>query len=295
MSTAHPVDLVHDGLPGAISSWLVLGPEPTVIDPGPTASLENLYAGLSEHGLGVQEVKRVVLTHIHLDHAGATGQMVRDNPRLEVFVHEDGAPHMVDPTKLDASTRRTFGEAHDRLWGPVVPVPADSIRVWRQSERTVLPGLEVHATPGHIPSHLSYLHESSGAFLSGDALGIRLGPGALPHPPTPPPSLDVPAWEATLEHLALVDAEWTGVAHFGRHETPKELAPDLLMRLREVVERVKISYEAGTLDEDGDAFEEEARTRQAEGRDRAEVDRYFTTFGGKTDWDGVAFWVKRNR
>ncbi len=295
MSGVYPIDLMHDGLPGAISSWLVLEPEPAIIDPGPTASLQDLYAGLSQHGLTVQDLRRVVLTHIHLDHAGGTGQMLRDNPGLEVFVHADGAPHLVDPTKLDASTRRTFGDAHDRLWGPIVPVPTDSIRVWRADETGGLPGFEVHPTPGHIASHLSYLHESTGAFLSGDALGIRLGAGAAAHPPTPPPSLDVPAWEATLEHLSRVDAEWTGVAHFGSHGTPKELAPPLLGRLREVVERVGRAVAAGTVEEEGVAYEEEVREGQGLGRDRDEVDRYFTAFSGKTDWDGVVFWVTRNR
>lgn len=293
MGSVHPIDLIHDGLPGAISAWLVLDPVPVVIDPGPTASLHNLKAGLAGHGLGVADLSRIVLTHIHLDHAGGTGQLVRENPSLEVFVHADGAPHMVDPTKLDASTRRTFGEAHDRLWGPVVPVPADRIRAWSPDSPAGLPGFEVLATPGHIGSHLAYRHDTSGGLMSGDSLGIRLGKGVGPHPPTPPPSLDVPAWEQTLLALAEVDAEWTGVAHFGRHEAPSILAPALLERLRVLVDRVRASMEAGTVDADGDAYEEESRALQAVSRDRAEVDRYFGAFSAKTDWNGIAFWLKR--
>lgn len=265
-----------------------------VVDPGPTASLANLRAGLGQNGLAVSDLRRVLLTHIHLDHAGGTGQLVVENPDIEVVVHADGAPHLIDPTKLDASTRRTFGDAHDRLWGPVVPVPASALRPWSPDSGGALDGIEVHPTPGHIASHLSFFHKQTGAFLAGDALGIRLGPSVPPHPPTPPPSLDVPAWESTLIRLASLDAEWTGVAHFGRHEAPAELATPLLQRLREVLERVRESAERGTLDADGDAYEEEVRGRQASGRERSEVDRYFTAFSGKTDWEGIAFWVKRN-
>lgn len=292
--TCHPVDLIHDGLPGAISAWLVTAPEPCVIDPGPTASLDALRAGLAAHGLAVQDLRRVVLTHIHLDHAGGTGALVREHPDLEVVVHVDGAPHLVDPTKLDASTRRTFGEAHDRLWGPVVPVPADRIRSWDPAAPVHPPGLEVNATPGHIGTHLSFLHEDSGTFLAGDALGIRLGSGVPPHPPTPPPSLDVPAWRSTLDALARVDAASTGVAHFGRHEPPNVIAGPLRARLDAVVDRVRDAIADDRVDAEGDAYEEEVRAAQAQSRPRSEVDRYFTTFSAKTDWNGIAFWLKRH-
>jgi len=294
-----PVDLIHDGLPGAISAWVVLEPEPMVIDPGPTASLGNLRNGLEQLGLSVSDLRRIVLTHIHLDHAGGSGALVRENPALEVVVHHEGAPHMADPSKLDASTRRTFGEAHDRLWGPVVPVPADRIRAWNPNEPGSVPGLQVIATPGHIASHLSYLHALSGTLVAGDALGILLGPGADPHPPTPPPSLDLAAWHDTLARLQQIEAESTGVAHFGGHaRPPAELASLLRERLRDVTDRVhdartRGAVEPDALEQDAQAYEEEVRTRMARVRSRAEVDRYFDVFRGSTDYAGVAFHLKR--
>ena len=127
------IDLVHSGmaLERAMAAYLVDGDEPTLVDPGPTTTLDHLTEELSRLGVGAGDLRHVLLTHIHLDHAGATGHLLERYPEAVVHVHEDGAPHMLDPERLVASTRRTFKEAHDRLWGEMKPVPAARLRAWR--------------------------------------------------------------------------------------------------------------------------------------------------------------------
>ena len=290
----HTIDVVHGGLRGAITSYLLLGDEPALVDPGPTASLGGLKKGMAAHGVRVRDLKRVFLTHVHLDHAGATGHLVGDNADLEVIVHEGGAPHMVDPDKLVASTRRTFGDAHDRLWGNVRPVPAGNLRTWKTGGRSV-GGLRPLHTPGHIAHHLAFLDESTGTLFSGDALGIVLAEGAPGHPPTPPPSLDVRAWEDTLEALADIGAERAAVAHAGIHEdNPGKRALRLLERLREVTRRARASLYEGTVAAEREQYALEVRDQVATYRERAEVDEYFDSFSARTDWDGLIFYLERN-
>ena len=149
----------------------------------PSTALDALRTGLADLGLAVRDLRHVVLTHIHLDHAGASGHLVRDNPVIRVHVHEDGAPHLADPEKLVASTRRTFGEAHDRLWGEVLPVPEPNLVSSSAEGWSHVTGLRSVATPGHLASHLSYVSERDGTFYAGDAMGIILGDGAPSHPP----------------------------------------------------------------------------------------------------------------
>ena len=130
MSAHVCIDLQHLDLEGAIACYVVDGPEPTIIDPGPTTTMDRLVGELAEVGIGPNDLRHILLTHIHLDHAGATGHLMELFPNARVHVHEDGASHMVDPERLVSSTRRTFGELHDRLWGEVKPVPADRIEAW---------------------------------------------------------------------------------------------------------------------------------------------------------------------
>ena len=287
-----PIDLVHLGQPGTISSYWIDGTEPAVVDPGPSTSLQGLEAGLAAQGLGLADVCHLLLTHVHLDHAGCTGHLVQRYPHLVVHVHVDGAPHMVDPERLVSSTRRTFGDNHDRLWGEVLPVPKERIRAWEPSTRFPIPGVRVFPTPGHIAHHVSYLAEGDGIFLAGDTLGVILAPGAPTHPPTPPPGLSVPAWLQTLDEIEPIGPDLIGPGHFGFHEDFAGRVRQMRERLLALQERVKEAMTTGD-DSDRAVFQSEVREELAEFRPRDEIDGYFDAFTAAGDWDGMRFYLER--
>ena len=294
MTDVHCIDLEHLDLPGAIASYLIEGPEPTLVDPGPATTADRLTEALGERGVGPNDLAHILLTHVHLDHAGATGDMVRRFPRATVHVHEVGAPHMADPERLVASTRRTFGDAHDRLWGETRAVPAGRIRAWRPGEPGPWREMRPFGTPGHTSHHVAYLDERTGTLFAGDALGIVLHPDAPTHPATPPPGVDVEEWTATLQEIAAVGPERAGVTHFGVHESVTERCDSMVRMLVTLRERVEEAVARG---DEGDAvrFDEEARASVAPciGKDRA--DRYFDTFSAATDWAGMRLYLKRNQ
>ncbi len=292
MSAPDCIDLVHLGLEGAICCYLVDAEEPTIIDPGPTTTLDGLVAELSQRGVGSDDLRHILLTHVHLDHAGATGDLLDRFPKAVVHVHHDGASHMVDPERLVASTRRTFGDNHDRLWGEVKPVAADRIRAWRPGERGPWAGLRPVPTPGHIAHHLAYLDERDGTLFSGDSMGIVLA-GGPSHPPTPPPAVDLPAWARTLDELAGIGAERFGATHFGLHGDVEPRRAALAERLEALEARVRVALEAG---DEGDAprFDQEVREELAPFMGQERVNRYFDMFPAAIDWAGVAFYLKRN-
>lgn len=199
------LDVMHLGTPRVICCH---EPEPGVlVDPGPASSVDGLLAAL-----GDVEPRRLLLTHIHLDHAGATGVLVRRFPQLEVWVHEVGARHVVDPSKLIASATRLYGDDMERLWGEIVPVPEANLRVLRGGER--IDGFTVEYTPGHASHHVAYLHEASGTALCGDVAGVRIGDGPL-IPPTPPPDIDVGAWHRSVDVVAGWGPQRLALTHWG--------------------------------------------------------------------------------
>jgi glyoxylase-like metal-dependent hydrolase (beta-lactamase superfamily II) len=287
------IDLEHLGLNGAIGCYLVEGGEPTIVDPGPTTTVERLVAELHEQGVGPADLRHILLTHVHLDHAGATGHLVERFPRATVHVHEDGASHLVDPERLVASTRRTFGELHDRLWGEMKPVPEDRIEAWRPGELGTQRILRPVATPGHISHHVAYLDETDGTFFSGDSMGIALS-GGPQHPPTPPPAVDLPDWRRTLDEIERIGPERFGATHFGLYDDVEARRVQLRERLDALEDRVRVAIDAGQEVEDAERFEREVREELAPYMGEDRVNRYFDMFPARTDWAGVAFYVKRN-
>ncbi len=199
------IDVDHVGRSRVICCYEVDG---VLVDPGPESSVETLLAKLD--GL---EPRALLLTHIHFDHAGASGALVRRYPDLPVYVHDRGAPHMVDPERLVASARRLYGEDFDRLWGEVIPVPDDNIRVLHGDER--VEGFRVAYTPGHASHHVSYLHQDSGIAYVGDVAGVRIQPEEIVVAPTPPPDVDVEAWHRSLDTVARWDPSALAPTHFG--------------------------------------------------------------------------------
>jgi len=204
------IDVMHLGRDRVIGAYEV--GEGVIVDPGPASTSETLL----EH----VEPRVLLLTHIHLDHAGATGALVQRWPDLEVWVHERGAPHLADPEKLLRSASRLYGDDMDRLWGEMVPVPRDRLRVLGDSD-TLTHGFRSAYTPGHASHHVSYLHEPSGMAFTGDAGGVRVGDGP-PMAPTPPPDVDVEAWRRTLDLIEGWDPDAIAPTHFGRHESVRD-------------------------------------------------------------------------
>jgi len=204
------IDLHHQG-PGIVGCYLLETEDGSALfDCGPTTTVPHLKAGLAEAGLDLSEVRHLLLSHIHLDHAGAAGVLVRQNPWLQVHVSEVGAPHLVDPGKLEVSARRLYGEAFDDLWGELAPVPEKNVHV--VGERVA--GLDCFPTPGHASHHVSYL-DAEGTLFAGDAAGVRLAGASFVMPPCPPPELDPEAWERTIEEIERRTPGRLALIHFG--------------------------------------------------------------------------------
>jgi glyoxylase-like metal-dependent hydrolase (beta-lactamase superfamily II) len=216
------IDVEHLGRPHVIGCWQVDG---ALVDPGPESSLRTLLAALEE------PPRALLLTHIHLDHAAATGALVRHWPDLEVYVHQRGAPHLVDPSKLLASAERLYGDEMNRLWGEIVPVPKENVRVLTGGE-TVL-GMRVAYTPGHASHHVCYFHEESGTAFTGDVAAVRIPPSGFVVPPTPPPDIDIETWEDSLSIVESWRPERLALTHFGAVDRPGEHLATVRERLRE--------------------------------------------------------------
>jgi glyoxylase-like metal-dependent hydrolase (beta-lactamase superfamily II) len=186
-------------------------------DCGPSTCIPALKAALDERGLELTDVRHLLLSHIHLDHAGAAGTLVREHPGLRVHVSEIGAPHVVDPSRLEASARRLYGDAFDILWGELASVPQENVEV--VGSRVV--GLDCFPSPGHATHHVCYLH-ADGTLYAGDAAGVRIQPARYVLPVSPPPDVDVEGWFRTFEEIERRQPERLALIHFGVAESPSE-------------------------------------------------------------------------
>ena len=210
MNVLGSIDLRFRGRREAIGVYLVdTDSGPALFDTGPTSTLHTLEAGLADHGTSLGELRHILLSHVHLDHAGAVGTIVRDHPQLTVWVAKVGAPHLVDPSRLERSARRIFGESFDELWGELAPVPERNVRI---AAGSVL-GWEAFPTVGHASHHVSYA--CGGTVLAGDAAGVRLPSSQYVLPAAPPPDIDVDAWHATVAAIRARRPERLAVSHFG--------------------------------------------------------------------------------
>jgi glyoxylase-like metal-dependent hydrolase (beta-lactamase superfamily II) len=240
--------------------------------------------------IGDERPRAVLLTHIHLDHAAATGALVRRWPELEVYVHERGAPHLVDPSKLLASAERLYGDRLNYLWGEILPVPEENVRVLRGGE-TVL-GMEVAYTPGHASHHVCYFHPESGTAFVGDVAACRIPPSNLIVPPTPPPDIDIEVWEESLDTVAAWSPRHLALTHFGAVEDDVpghiEAVRAKLREEAELAQRMnKPAYDA----------DNEARIRSAlaaEGIEGDTVDELLQAVPTAYQWSGLdRYWRKK--
>jgi glyoxylase-like metal-dependent hydrolase (beta-lactamase superfamily II) len=240
------IDVMHLGRPHVIGCWEVDG---ALVDPGPESSVQTLLKAIGE-----ERPRALLLTHIHLDHAAATGALVRRWPDLEVYVHERGAPHLIDPTRLLASAGRLYGDQMERLWGEIVPVPEENVRALKGGEHVL--GMRTAYTPGHASHHLCYLHEDSGTAFVGDIAAVLIPGTNLIVPPTPPPDIDIEAWEDSIGIVEGWQPDRLAITHFGGVDDPAPHLARVRERLREEAQLAK------ELDET--AYEARHRTRVAE-------------------------------
>ena len=270
-----------------------------LIDPGPEVRLAALRAGLAEMGHALVDVRAVLLTHIHLDHATAAGAIVREAPRARVYVHAVGAPHMADPARLLASAGRIYGDAMATLWGDFLPVPGAALRVVDEGDVVALGGrrLKVAYVPGHAKHHVAYYEAATGTAWVGDVGGIRIGNGpALPV--TPPPDIDVEVWKASTERVMAWAPERIVATHFGAYG-------DVRGHFEELREGLDAwaGWVRGSLGGGGGGRDDSERARDfaacvVEGLggvvSEAVVDRYETASGFPDSWWGLArYWRKR--
>jgi glyoxylase-like metal-dependent hydrolase (beta-lactamase superfamily II) len=234
MDSLRLIDLNFASAPHAIGVYLVDSDDgPALFDCGPSSTLDALETGLAGHGLALADVRHLLLSHIHLDHAGAAGTLVRRVPGLTVWVSPIGQPHLIDPSRLERSARRLYGEMFDPLWGELAPVPAENVRV---ADGDVL-GWDAFPTPGHASHHVSYLRD--GTLLAGDAAGVRMPGASYVLPVSPPPDITVEGWHTTIAEIRRREPERLALIHFGVHEDVTAHLDRLELELDRWAERVR--------------------------------------------------------
>jgi glyoxylase-like metal-dependent hydrolase (beta-lactamase superfamily II) len=218
---------LHGGIERVMGAYVVETPDgPGLVDCGPASTFGALKAGLEERGLSVRDLRHLLLSHIHLDHAGAAGLLVRENPELRVHVAEEGAFHLTFPEVLEFGAREVYGAQFDELWGEVVAVPEANVVVLEEH----VAGFEAIATPGHAPHHFSFL-DAEGTLYAGDAAGMRAEPERFVLPPMAPPDVDVAAWQRTISELEARRPACLALTHFGLVADPLEHLATLRERL----------------------------------------------------------------
>ena len=277
MDSLRLIDLHFGGAPHAIGVYLVDTDDgPALFDCGPASTLAALEAGLADHGLALTDVRHLLLSHIHLDHAGAAGPLVRRLPGLTVWVSEIGRPHLVDPSRLERSARRLYGDLFDPLWGELAPVPEENVRV---AAGDVL-GWDAFPTPGHAVHHVSY--ERDGTVLAGDAAGVRMPGAGYVLPVSPPPDIDVEGWHATVAAIRARDPQRLALIHFGVHEDVTTHLDRLEAELDRWAERV------------GGGMEQEEFIAAARADAGADADLYDRVAPLWQSWQGMRrYWEKK--
>jgi len=290
------LDLQFLGEPGIIATGLLSGRDGVaLVDPGPSTCLATLKKHLESRGVPLGDIRAILLTHIHLDHAGATGSLLRDCPNATVLVHEAGARHLSDPSKLVASASRLYGADMERLWGEILPVPAERLKVIGD-ERLHIAGhdIEVAKTPGHASHHVSFFLPDSGVAFVGDTAGICRASGRVVLPPTPPPDIDLDAWRISTDRILGWNPDVLFLTHFGPQRSPRVHFGDLWTRMEDWSRRVRASLERpGTDEERAQQFTKDVMDDLARATSRQEADAY--TKAGRFDlsWSGLARYWRR--
>ena len=291
------IDLGFLGRSNVIAAPIVRGPGGVaIIDPGPTTCLGTLEQGLQAHGIRWEDVRHLMLTHIHLDHAGAAGTIVREHPHITVLVHERGAKHMIDPSRLLDSATRVYGNDMDRLWGEFASVPQTKIVSLSGGEKVDAGGrtFDVAYTPGHASHHVSYFDASSGVAFVGDVAGVCVSGGYV-LPPTPPPDIDLELWRTSADRILEWSPSTLFLSHFGPVTRVRPHLAELLDNLAMTAAAVRESLNGtGSDEEKSERFAEWLRQDLRRKMTDAEVDAYVVAAGFKYLWFGLErYWRKR--
>lgn len=297
MNAIHTLDTFWTGRPHSVAAALLESSgHRALIDPGPASTVETLRQQLQEHGLTVADLDVILLTHIHLDHAGATGTLLRENPRLAVYVHSRGAAHLVDPAKLLASASRLWGDELPRLFGNTLPVPAENLRILEGGEKLKLGTRElaVEYTPGHASHHVSYFDEIAGTAFVGDTAGIRIANGPFILPATPPPDISLELWDASFNAILARRPARLFVTHYGIAENPPAHLAIFRERLHRWAEMAANSLQQNANEiSAAEHFATAARSELAGAVSAAEVQHYAATAGLDLSFLGLARYLRK--
>lgn len=300
--TAYPLatgvdyaDLRFLGQPGIIATGLLHGADGiAIVDPGPATCLAALEASLEERGFGWADLRAVLVTHIHLDHAGGAGHVLQAAPAAKLYVHERGARHMVDPSRLIASATRLYQADMDRLWGTMLPVPAGRVEVLGERNSLTICGhdVEVAYTPGHATHHVSYFLPGPRIAFVGDTAGICRPSGRIVLPPTPPPDIDLEAWRVSTETILGWNPDVLFLTHFGPQTSPSMHFHDLWRRMDDWSARVRASLSSsGTDEERADQFTRSVVAEIERWTSPAEAAAYARAGRFEFSWAGLArYW-----
>ena len=294
------VDLDFLGYPNIIATAVLHGPGGVaLIDPGPSTSLTTLRSTLERSGIRIADVRQILLTHIHLDHAGVTGSLVKENPAIDVFVHERGAAHLADPTKLLSSATRLYGHDMDRLWGEFLAVPRERLRELRGGETIAAGGrtLEVAYTPGHASHHVSYFEPSTRIAFVGDTAGIRRGTGKYIMPASPPPDVNLEQWRESEAKILGWDPDTLFLTHFGPFNGARQHFHEMMSRLDEWSRTARrlVADERLTDEEREEQFVADARLDLRRIVGVADAEQYSRAGSIAYSWQGLArYWRKRS-
>jgi glyoxylase-like metal-dependent hydrolase (beta-lactamase superfamily II) len=291
------VDLQFHGRPQVIASGLVQGRGGVaIVDPGPTTCLPALELGLQASGIRWLDVRQILLTHIHLDHAGATGTIVREHPHIKVLVHERGARHMADPSRLIESATRIYGDRMEHFWGEFAPVPTSNLVLLFGNETIEAGGrtFDVAYTPGHASHHVSFFDASSGVAFVGDTAGVCINGGYV-LPPTPPPDVDIELWQGSVDRILAWSPATLMLTHFGPVTSVRPHLATLIENLK-TTSGIALSLlsEPGSDEERGRAFAEQLRRVLRSHMTESEVMTYVVAAAYEHLFSGLArYWRKR--
>ena len=290
-------DLQFLGRPHAIATAVIQGTGTVaLVDPGPTSCLPVLERELGRQGIRTADVTQILLTHIHLDHAGATGTLLERHPDIRVVVHERGAPHLIDPARLLDSATRLYGAEMDRLWGVVLPVPASAVQTVAGGETVAAGGRDfaIAYTPGHAAHHVSYFDASSGIALVGDTAGVTVDGGYV-LPPTPPPDIDLALWRESIRTIERWSPSTLFLTHFGPVTSVGPHLAALGENLTTVADLVRTSLaEEGTDEERRARFVDRLRLELRRQMPESQALSYEAATPLDLMWLGLArYWRKR--